>query len=72
MFASFGREHWDSPHLGPSGWGVNFRVADLDAMVAQRREAAIKVEVDAELHPNGRFAQLADPEGNQIQLSEPM
>ena len=35
VFAPFGPEHRDSPHLGPSGWGINFRVADLDAMVAQ-------------------------------------
>lgn len=72
VFAAFGREHWDSPHLGPTGWGVNFRVADLDAMVAQLRAADIAVEVDPELYPNGRFAQLADPENNSIQLWEPM
>ena len=72
VFAAFGREHWDSPHLGPSGWGVNFRVADLDAMVAQLRAAGIEVEVDAELYPNGRFAQLHDPEGNPVQLWQPM
>ena len=72
VFAAFGPEQWDSPYLGPSGWGVNFRVADLDAMVAQLRDAAIEVEVDAEVYPNGRFAQLADPEGNAIQLWEPM
>lgn len=35
VFAPFGDEHRDSPHLGPSGWGINFRVGDLDAMVAQ-------------------------------------
>ena len=68
VFAAFGPEHWDSPHLGPSGWGVNFRVADLDAMVSQLRNAGIDVEVDPELYPNGRFAQLADPEGNPVQL----
>jgi glyoxylase I family protein len=68
VFAAFGPEHWDSPHLGPSGWGINFRVADLDAMVTQLRAAGIEVEVDAELYPNGRFAQLVDPEGNPVQL----
>lgn len=40
VFAPFGTEHWDSPHLGPSGWGVNFRVADLDAMVGGYRRLA--------------------------------
>ncbi len=71
VFAPFGQEHWDSPYLGPSGWGVNFRVRDLDAMVAQLRAAGISVDVDSESYPNGRFAQLTDPEGNAVQLWEP-
>lgn len=52
-------------------WMVNFRVRDLAAMVAQLRAAGIAVEVDPETYPNGLFAQLADPEGNPIQLWEP-
>ncbi len=52
-------------------WMLNFRVRSLDAMVAQLRRAGIAVEVDPQTHPNGRFAQLADPEGNLIQLWEP-
>lgn len=52
-------------------WMINFRVRDLDAMVAQLRTADIEVEVDDEIYPNGRFARLADPEGNPIQLWEP-
>lgn len=52
-------------------WMVNFRVRDLEAMVAQLRAAGIAVEVDPEVYPNGVFAQLADPEGNPIQLWEP-
>ena len=50
---------------------LNFRVRNLDAMVAQLRRADIKVEVDPETYPNGRFARLEDPEGNPIQLWEP-
>lgn len=71
VFAPFGEEHWDSPHLGPTGWGVNFRVRELDAMVDQLRAAGIAVDVDPELYPNGRFAQVTDPEGNAVQLWEP-
>jgi predicted enzyme related to lactoylglutathione lyase len=70
VFAPFGAEH-EGPPLGPSGWGVNFRVSDLDAMVEQLRAAGTDVEVDAETYPNGRFAQLRDPEGNEIQLWQP-
>jgi predicted enzyme related to lactoylglutathione lyase len=50
---------------------INFRVRDLDKMVAQLRERGITVEVDADLYPNGRFARLSDPEGNPIQLWQP-
>lgn len=71
VFAPFGAEHASSPHLGRGGWGLNFRVRDLEAMVRQLREAGIAVDVDPEDYPNGRFAQLADPEGNAIQLWEP-
>lgn len=52
-------------------WMLNFRVRDLDAMVAQLRAAGCTVEIDPEAYPNGRFAQTSDPEGNPIQLWEP-
>jgi len=51
-------------------WTLNFRVKNLDAMAAQLRAAGIAVEVDPQTYPNGRFAQLQDPEGNPIQLWE--
>jgi glyoxylase I family protein len=52
-------------------WMVNFRVRDLNAMIAQLRAAGIAVKLDPELYPNGRFARLHDPEGNPIELWEP-
>jgi len=52
-------------------WMVNFRVRDLDAMVAQLRASDIVVDVDPQLYPNGRFARLHDPEGNPIELWQP-
>ncbi len=52
-------------------WMINFRVDDLDAMVAQLRAAGVAVEPHAEEYPNGRFAELSDPEGNRVQLWEP-
>ena len=52
-------------------WMINFRVRDLDKMVAQLRERAIAVELDPQVYPNGRFARLTDPEGNPIQLWQP-
>ncbi|MXU64755.1 VOC family protein [Oceanomicrobium pacificus] len=50
---------------------LNFRVRDLDAMVAQLTAAGIEVTPHPEPLPNGRFARLADPEGTPIELWEP-
>ena len=62
-----------SKMIGPPEhtWMINFRVDDLDALVAQLRGAGETVTVDPEEYPNGRFAELRDPEGNGIQLWEP-
>jgi glyoxylase I family protein len=52
-------------------WMVNFRVHDLDRMVAQLRAAGIEVK-DPESYPGiGRFTRLHDPEGNPIELWQP-
>ncbi|MEL7487580.1 MAG: VOC family protein [Pseudomonadota bacterium] len=50
---------------------LNFRVRNLDGLVAHLRKNGNEVEVDPMVYPNGRFARLADPEGNPIQLWEP-
>lgn len=50
---------------------LNFRVADLDAMIAQLEAAGIAVRRDPESYPNGRFAWLNDPEGNPLELWQP-
>ena len=53
-------------------WGINFRVADLDGIVAQLQAAGTEVTVDPETYDFGKFATLTDPEGNPIQLWEPI
>jgi len=53
-------------------WMVNFRVRDMDKMAAQLQAAGIEVKVDPQTYPNGRFARLHDPEGNPIELWQPM
>lgn len=53
------------------GWMVNFRVHDMDKMVAQLRAAGIEVK-DPESYPGiGRFTRVHDPEGNPIELWQP-
>lgn len=66
---------WYAEHLGvvmlESRWAITFRVDDVDGLVANLRAAGIAVEPHAETYPNGRFAELEDPEGNHIQPREP-
>jgi glyoxylase I family protein len=71
VFAPFPQ---DSEMIGPPEhtWKINFRVHDLDAIVEQLRAEGETVEVDPERYPNGRFAELRDPEGNGIQLWQRM
>jgi predicted enzyme related to lactoylglutathione lyase len=63
----------DTSHFrNPSkAWMLNFRVRNLEAMVAQLRSAGVAVEIDPQEYPNGRFARLADPEGNPVELWQP-
>ena len=63
----------DAEGMIPQGksWMLNLRVADLDAFAAQLEAEGVAVAVDPQDYPNGRFATLADPEGNPIQLWEP-
>ncbi len=70
VFAPFPR---DSAYFGDPArqWMLNLRVEDLDGLAAALRAAGIAVEVDPASHPNGRFARLADPEGNPVELWEP-
>jgi predicted enzyme related to lactoylglutathione lyase len=51
---------------------LNFRVTDLDAMLAQLRDAGVEVDDRIELLEGvGRFGWAVDPEGNRFELWEP-
>jgi predicted enzyme related to lactoylglutathione lyase len=48
---------------------LNFRVGDLDAMLAQLRAQGADVEDETqEMDGVGRFGWVTDPEGNRIEL----
>ena len=63
----------DTDYWPPDKQGmVNFTVRDLDAMLAQLREAGIEVdETVHELDGIGRFGWAVDPERNRVELWEP-
>ena len=54
-------------------WMLNFRVAELDGLLATLREAGIAVTTNPEWDTpeTGRFARIHDPEGNPVELWEP-
>jgi predicted enzyme related to lactoylglutathione lyase len=57
----------------PAGqqWMLNYRVEDLDAMLAQLRAAGVTVDDKTSEDENGRFGWAVDPEGNRIELWQP-
>ena len=63
----------DTDYFGPAEkqWMVNFRVADLDAMLAQLRAAGVTVDDHVGETAFGRFGWAIDPEGNRLELWEP-
>jgi catechol 2,3-dioxygenase-like lactoylglutathione lyase family enzyme len=50
---------------------VNYRVRDLDAMLAQLRAAGASVEEHVEEHEYGHFGWATDADGNRFELWEP-
>jgi predicted enzyme related to lactoylglutathione lyase len=51
---------------------LNFRVSDLDAMLAQLRTRGTEVaEETQDMEGIGRFGWVTDPEGNRIELWQP-
>jgi predicted enzyme related to lactoylglutathione lyase len=55
----------------PKPFMVNFRVADLDAMLAQLRANGCEVDDKVEESDFGKFGWVMDPEANRIELWQP-
>jgi predicted enzyme related to lactoylglutathione lyase len=50
---------------------INYRVADLDAVLAALRSEGVTVDERVEATPDVRFGWITDPEGNRIELWQP-
>jgi predicted enzyme related to lactoylglutathione lyase len=50
---------------------INYRVDNLDALLAQLRTEGVTVEDRVEDYDYGRFGWIINPEGNRIELWEP-
>lgn len=61
---------WFSP--SESSFMINYRVDNLDELLAQLRAADVQIVGGPESHENGKFAWIMDPDGNKVELWEPM
>lgn len=61
---------WFAP--SDSSFMINYRVDDLDELLANLKSAGVEILQGPESHENGKFAWIADPEGNKVELWEPM
>ena len=56
---------------GPQTFMLNFRVDDLDGLLAQLESAGVRIDPKRQDESYGRFAWIWDPEGNRIELWQP-
>lgn len=63
----------DTEYFGPDGQPamVNYRVDDLDAVLASLRAAGVTVDDRVEDAPNGRFGWAVDGDGRRFELWQP-
>ncbi len=57
---------------GPQQAMINYRVDDLDALLSQLAAAGVTIDPKREDADYGRFAWITDPEGNRIELWQPL
>src|SRR5687768_9228250 len=64
----------DSDYFAPSEKQVmiNFRVADLRPLVTKLKEDGVQMAGEMQEYEYGKFAWIVDPEGNKIELWEPV
>jgi catechol 2,3-dioxygenase-like lactoylglutathione lyase family enzyme len=70
--SSAGRPMPDGTMPGPGGWNrIHFIVDDIDAEVAQLRDAGASFRNDILEGPGGKQILLEDPSGNVVELFQP-
>jgi len=61
---------WFSPST--SSFMINYRVDDLTALLAQLERNGVEIIKGPDSEENGKFAWIMDPDGNKVELWEPM
>jgi predicted enzyme related to lactoylglutathione lyase len=61
---------WFSP--SPSSFMINYRVDNMADMLAQLKRNGVEILKGPESDENGKFAWILDPDGNKVELWEPL
>lgn len=64
----------DSKYMDPSkrDFMINYRVENIEGLVKQLRQAGVTICDAIESYDYGKFVHVMDPEGNKIELWEPV
>jgi lactoylglutathione lyase len=64
----------DTKYLDPSTkeFMINYRVENLEALVAELKSAGVDILDEIAVYEWGKFVHILDPEGNKIELWEPV
>ena len=71
--ASGSRQMPTGQHQESGGWNrIVLRVTDLPACIAALKDAGVRLRNEMEVGPGGRQIQIEDPDGNSVELFEPV
>lgn len=64
----------DTTYFAPSekDFMINYRVENLEELVKQLKEEGVQIVDEIETYDYGKFVHILDPEGNKIELWEPV
>jgi predicted enzyme related to lactoylglutathione lyase len=61
---------WFSP--SPASFMINYRVDDMAGMLARLTQNGVEIVKGPDSDDNGKFLWILDPDGNKVELWEPM
>jgi len=61
---------WFNP--SPASFMINYRIDNMAELLAALRRNGVEIWKGPESHENGKFAWILDPDGNKVELWEPM